>query len=326
MSTLCTDTNLGPWSEYDSPGKPSPFASLPNPTSSRPYRFGGQPSDNPAWLTPRVSREAEIPSSGPETSPEPNLDSEAGTPDMGALGIPAGVKKTGGALKSIFTMRKMDHEDRNSPLSVKRFKGTPGKGEIVKDAYSNKVVKRVQHRRKDNDRRLALRKNSSASDTEDDTANQRPGSQEAGVPTQPGKLASLFTFIEHHPNLPHILSFYAQLALNIFLVLAIIYGIYTFWSTIRADVDKKAEEAELDVLAAISACAHEYRENGCAAERRVPALEAPCANWRRCMDRDAKGVGRARVSAHTFAEIFNSFIEPISIKAMVSNRLAGGLV
>lgn len=234
------------------------------------------------------------------------------------FGIGAPLNKTGGLFRSLMTNRNEHMGDSNTPMSTKQRKGVSGRGEIVRDIYNNKVLRRVRSRRKDNDRRVALRKNSSASDSDSGVSPQRPSSQNITDPSQPGKLANLFTFIEHHPNLPHILSFYAQLALNIFLVLAIIYGIYTFWSTIRADVDKKAEEAELDVLASIAACAHEFRENGCAAERRVPALEAPCANWRRCMDRDAKGVGRARVSAHTFAEIFNSFIEPISIKAMVS--------
>lgn len=36
------------------------------------------------------------------------------------------------------------------------------------------------------------------------------------------------------------------------------------------------------------------------------------------MNRDPTVVGRAKVSAETFAEIINSFIEPISYKTMVS--------
>lgn len=97
------------------------------------------------------------------------------------------------------------------------------------------------------------------------------------------------------------------------------YLIYTFWSTIRSDVDKKSEEAAADILAEMAICAKDYRENRCDSERLAPALESVCNSWERCMKRDPKSVGRARVSAHTFAEIFNSFIEPISIKAMVSS-------
>ncbi len=45
-------------------------------------------------------------------------------------------------------------------------------------------------------------------------------------------------------------------------------------------------------------------------------METVCENWRGCMERDPLKVGRAKVSARTFAEVFNSFMEPISYKAM----------
>ena len=66
----------------------------------------------------------------------------------------------------------------------------------------------------------------------------------------------------------------------------------------------------------MAACAKEHTINGCDSASRPPALAIPCAEWARCMNRDPRRVGRARVSAHTFAHIFNSFIEPISYKAM----------
>ena len=75
-----------------------------------------------------------------------------------------------------------------------------------------------------------------------------------------------------------------------------------------------------NTLAEMAVCAKDYQENNCDSERRAPALESICNNWERCMTRDPASVGRARVSAHTFAEIFNSFIEPISIKAMVGTN------
>lgn len=129
-------------------------------------------------------------------------------------------------------------------------------------------------------------------------------------------VASVFTYIESHPQLPHILSFYAQLLLNLFLVFSCMYILYSFWSTIVSDVDKRSEEAVTAALADMALCAKNYRDNGCE-DRRAPALEQVCLGWEKCMAKDPKSVGRARVSAHTFAEIFNSFIEPISYKAMV---------
>ena len=67
----------------------------------------------------------------------------------------------------------------------------------------------------------------------------------------------------------------------------------------------------------MAVCSKEYLENRCAPSTRVPAMEKACMAWEKCMNRDPSVVGRARVSAETFAEIINSFIEPISYKTMV---------
>lgn len=124
-------------------------------------------------------------------------------------------------------------------------------------------------------------------------------------------------FLVNHPTLPHILTFYAQLLFNLFCIGCVMYIVYSFWATIRSDVDKKAAEASYELLAEMADCASRYTENRCAPDTRVPAMETICANWEKCMGQNPDNVGRARVSAHTFAEIFNGFIEPISYKAMV---------
>ena len=71
----------------------------------------------------------------------------------------------------------------------------------------------------------------------------------------------------------------------------------------------------------IALCAKNYRENECGGQRVLPAMVEVCKNWERCMARDPKKIGRAKVSAHTFAKIFNSLIEPISWKAMIFSLL-----
>jgi hypothetical protein len=130
----------------------------------------------------------------------------------------------------------------------------------------------------------------------------------------------MFTFIAQHPTVPHILSFYAQLIFNIFLLGGCIYMIYCFWAAVQGDVDKKSHEAMADIMVEMAACAKSYRENRCDPSMRLPALETVCNNWDKCMNQDPTRVGRAKVSAHTFAEIFNSFVEPISWKAMVRSH------
>ena len=66
----------------------------------------------------------------------------------------------------------------------------------------------------------------------------------------------------------------------------------------------------------ISACAKNYAENRCEPSVRVPAMEKTCVIWETCMNRDPAVIGRAKVSAETFAEIINSFVERISYKTM----------
>lgn len=49
----------------------------------------------------------------------------------------------------------------------------------------------------------------------------------------------------------------------------------------------------------------------------APALTEACATWQRCAARDPTVVGRARVTAETFAEILNGFVDAVSWKTMV---------
>ena len=222
-----------------------------------------------------------------------------------------------------------------------RWIGSPGRGELPR-GYSTKVEKKIianRRRAKGNERyverRPATRRRGS-SETDSDAGDRRKGrrgrkgkggddrddrdatTSQSIAPSSSATFSTLFSFIESHPQLPHILSFYAQLALNIFLVFSFISILWSFWTTIRADVDKKSQDAIAEAMAEMAVCAKSFHDNRCELATRVPAMEAVCQSWERCMKRDPRSVGRARVSAHTFAEIFNSFVEPISYKAMVS--------
>ena len=50
---------------------------------------------------------------------------------------------------------------------------------------------------------------------------------------------------------------------------------------------------------------------------RIPAMQKTCETWKNCMQQDPYTVASAKISAHTLAEILNSFVEPISYKTMV---------
>lgn len=194
--------------------------------------------------------------------------------------------------------------------------GSPGKEtSVARVPYSDKAEKRIIRRRQKEtgQRRNSRRARRGADADSDDDDRTKDGKN----PVATNVIGAILSYIDSHPNLPHTLSYYAQLILNFFFVGCIIWIVYSFWSAIQSDVNIEADRAIAEALAEMAVCARDYRENRCAPETRVPAMAQLCDNWHACMNRDPKKVGRARVSAHTFATIFNSFIEPISWKAMV---------
>ncbi|KAK4891387.1 hypothetical protein LTR27_010041 [Elasticomyces elasticus] len=129
-------------------------------------------------------------------------------------------------------------------------------------------------------------------------------------------MKTLYTFLESHPTIPHILTFYAQLFFNIFLLSLFAYTIYTIYRTFAHDIHLASQQATADMLAEMAKCAREWTVNKCSPETRVPLIEQLCEGLGKCMSRDAGAVGRAGVGAKTFAEVFNAFVEAISWKTM----------
>lgn len=273
---------------------------------------------NPSFTTPQRPVDTDF-SSGPENQSSPGNADNEDTPEPPSRGFHS---RPASSLPH-FTGTKLDH--KQNPLGALNQLSSSGRGEIPRKSYTDAVTRRVQKRRRRNverDVRLFGQRESYDSDTE---SRSRPSSQEGVATPQPkgrtseevGFIPSIFTFIERHPNLPHILSYYAQFLLNVFIVFFMMYLVYSFWSTIRSDVDMKSHEVASETLVEMAACTREFKDNKCDRPDRVPAMEIVCNNWEKCMQQDPTKVGRARVSAKTFAEILNSFVEPISIKTMV---------
>ena len=120
--------------------------------------------------------------------------------------------------------------------------------------------------------------------------------------------------LHNDPSVPYTLSLYLQLLINFFLSSIFIYFFYILITTIRNDIDKKVEEYSAEILAEMALCSKQYLDNRCAPGSRVPHLESTCISLERCMNRDPTVIGRARVSAETFSEIINSFIEPLTLR------------
>lgn len=290
-------------SVFDSPTKkPTPSLREPN---SQPFLFSLPPSQppksifgQPAFTTPRKI-DLDF-SSGAENMSSPEADDD--TPEQPS--------KT---------------ERQNSLFNFSaRFPPSPGRGEIPRiNNYSNAVARRIQKRRQ-RDRELdrRLRRGS-------ETGSDRPGSSEGrstagSLPRGEGKSTSrlssfgdFFALLEAHPNIPNILSWWAQLIVNLTLFSLAVYVVLTFVSAIRTEFDHAAEERSDLIVAEMAVCAKNYVDNRCAGGDRLPALETVCENWERCMNRDPAKVGRAKLSARTMAEIINNFIDPISWKAIL---------
>ncbi|EOD50527.1 putative nuclear membrane protein [Neofusicoccum parvum UCRNP2] len=328
---------------FDTPNKQTPSL---RPPASQPFYFSQPPSSfasntgrisptkplssvpehlrDPKFSTPRKPTNSFDFSSGgetPETPGDPdadNADSEA-TPDSSFMGFRnravnfmAGGKNKEGASPTKSPTKERRRDSWMNGLT--KVLGSPGKekdASLAKVPYSDKAEKRIMKRRqKDADRRRNSGRSRRGVDIDSD--DEGKGKDSAA----PSVIGAILSYIDSHPNLPHTLSFYAQLILNFFFVGCIIWIVYSFWSAIQSDVNIEADRAIAEALAEMAVCARDYRENRCEPETRVPAMATLCDNWHACMNRDPKKVGRARVSAHTFATIFNSFIEPISWKAM----------
>ena len=258
-------------------------------------------------------------SSGPENQSSPENADNEDTPEL--LKMKRDNWQDRLTINSNVTVFR-DHKSPSKRMSfsdmfgLKRF--SPGRSGLRKRHDRDVLAKRAHKRKRrevERDDHITYRRPSDDSSSDD---RPQPGNTNTSTPEE-GWIGSIIRNIVANPVLPHILSFYVQLLWNVFLCFFFIYILYSFWQTIRQDVDMKSEELAAKTMAEMTVCAREYVQNKCDRDSRVPAMEMLCENWENCMSRDPHKVGRARISAHTFAEIFNSFIEPISYKAMVCN-------
>ncbi|KAF1837062.1 hypothetical protein BDW02DRAFT_492333 [Decorospora gaudefroyi] len=290
------------------PNKPLPST----PASSVPAHIQSGP-----WsLRTPTTRDIDL-SSGGETPNTPQVDSDTGTPDtqlaskMGRLGN-GDMDRKSGRRDSWFKRTFM-----SSPSPTKERDKDPSQKYYSKKA-ENRIVKRRSERSRSK-KRLALRDD----DDGDDSDNEQ---QRAAAPREDARpvpktfavsVGGFFHWLEAHPNLPTVLSYYMQLTVNLFLGGLFIYIIYSAWAGVMTDVEIESSKHASEVMVEISACALEYNRNRCRPDEVVPAMEKACGVWETCMNRDPKKVARASVTAKTFAMIFNSFVEEFSYKSMI---------
>lgn len=219
-----------------------------------------------------------------------------------------------------FEGKKSERKSSSSGLFSKF--SSLGRGEVGRRSHlaATRSKGKVQKRRRrdgDPDFRSAPRRSSNDSEVEEQAGSGEGTQRNPKTAQQMGFIPSVLTFIDAHPGLPNTLSYYVQFLLNFFLALCVMYVLYGIFSTISNDITERAMMESSEILAEMAVCAREFKENKCERDSRVPAMETVCNSWEKCMQRDPYKVGRSRLSAGMFAEIVNSFIEPISLKAIV---------
>jgi len=197
-----------------------------------------------------------------------------------------------------------------------------GRGEVPRGKFSDAALKKVQKRRsrKDSINEFWTAGGSDSDDSSDDSLQRQRRKHRGQHPQQHGQFQQYpqQSWAETHRDIPTILSQYLQLGVNVSIACLGLYLLYAFVKTIQRDVEMKVQEYSAEVQHEIDVCNRDWFANRCQPETLLPAMAEKCMEWKLCAERDPELIGRARVSAITFAEIINSFIEPISYKAMVS--------
>ena len=256
-------------------------------------------------------------SSGGETPTTPQIDSNGATPDtnmankFGRLGT-----------ADTFSPRKPGRRDswwkRLMPSSPSPTKERDL--QLVKEPqhYSKKAENRIVKRRSERAEHSRSKKRAAPhGDKGDDSDSDQPRKPAAVKHTFAMSLGGLLSWVEAHPNLPSVLSYYLQLTVNTCLGFLFLYIVYSAWRGVMIDVEIESSKHMAEIMVEISACNTEYTRNRCRPEEVVPAMEKACGVWEACMRRDPLKVARASVTAKTFAMIFNSFVEEFSYKSMV---------
>jgi hypothetical protein len=344
------EDTAGPHSVLDSPSK-SGFATpnrLREPNNQ--HFYFAQEGSKPLPLPPHVQSDAWAPrtpastydfSSGGETPNTPAVDSDAGTPDtsladkMGRMGNNGEAGSPKKAPRRESWLKRMIGSGSPSPTKPAAREKDESRSQSQSTShsqsqshYSHKAEHRIQKKRSDRSERSRSKKRVDmlreyGDDSDNELALRKNGGGGGPMLQDQGRvkqtyamsIAGFLHWVEAHPNLPSVLSYYMQLTVNIFLATGFMYVLYCAWQGVMSDVDLESSKHMSEVLVDIAICAKNYKVNRC--DDVVPHLEKACGAWKTCMDRDPKKVARASVTAKTFAMIFNSFVEEFSYKSMV---------
>ena len=249
-------------------------------------------------------------SSGPENQSSPENADNEDTPEP----LKSGSKPKISANVTVFRGQKTPSKHSSFLNSTRKW--SPGKSGLRKKRDRDALSKTAHKRKRweyDTEDRIERRPSSdeSGSDT-------RSGSDRSAEPVpQEAFMITLLHAVMKYPNLPFQLLTYVQLLFNMFIIFLVAWMIWSFYLTIRTDVDVRFIEEARAVMSDVATCSSHFHNNRCDMENRVPAMEPLCENWAHCMARAPDSIGRAKISATALAEVYSSLIDPISTKALV---------
>ncbi|SMN22751.1 similar to Saccharomyces cerevisiae YGL247W BRR6 Essential nuclear envelope integral membrane protein required for nuclear envelope morphology [Maudiozyma saulgeensis] len=123
---------------------------------------------------------------------------------------------------------------------------------------------------------------------------------------------------------PSIIAAYVQLLINVLIALSICYMLVHVFYMLKNDVQTKIDYIIRSEINKVKLCEKHYLMNQCAPELRVPALEEVCSEWFQCIndgkvvtDNNFYTLRSAKLWIQTIADIINTFVEEIKIKALV---------
>ena len=308
------DKLVGDFRQFQSPAKaqtPSlrdpnstPFLFSQTPQTSKPLPSLPATFRQPSFTTPQARKTFDVDfSSGPENASSPeNADTED-TPDA-----------------SRFTT--------NESLLSKNIFGiygksarSPGRGAIIKPPknYSNKLEKRIRKSRREaqNFERQLERSRRSSDDTEDEEQPQTGRNSSAKRlqhQQQPSSL-NLWSWIASRDS-NDMVERWTKTFTYIWIMASCVFIMWSVFATIRSEINVAGDREVAALHAEVATCTRQWRENMCEPHRMLPALAAQCNEWALCMEQDPNAARKAVLSAQTFANILNGFLETLSWKTM----------
>lgn len=121
---------------------------------------------------------------------------------------------------------------------------------------------------------------------------------------------------------PYIIIGYLRLLFHLTWFLCLIWSIWSLYSVIMNDITIKINNETNLILQEIERAKFLFSENKCFKEEVVknsPALASLCSEWKETIgQKDPRSrIPHGRLTAETFAELLNSFVEEISFRSLV---------